>query len=561
MTTSPGTRVALYARVSSDRQAEADTIASQVEALRQRIATEGMILDPELLFLDDGHSGATLIRPALERLRDQAAAGAVDRLYVLSPDRLARHFAYQFLLLEEFGRAGVEVIFVNHALGNSPEDQLLLQVQGVIAEYERAKIRERSRRGKLHAARQGRVSVLAGAPYGYRYVPAADGRPARYVIVPDEARVVQQIFAWAAQERLPLSQIRRRLFERGIASPKGKPRWNPSHLLELLRNPAYRGTAGYGKRRTVPRQPRLRPARGQAEVPRQPYSVCRVAEPLAFVEVPALVRAEEFAAAAEQRAENRARLRASPNPHHFVLTGLVVCGRCGYACHALSRVHRTQAGPRHYGYYRCHGRDRQRPDGQPPCTVSPSRSAPLEAMVWQDVCQLLQDPARIEAEFQRRLRGDRAPAAARTELPVGPALQKVKRALNRLIDAYSDGLLNKDEFEPRCRAAKERLRQLEAEAQAQATQEHRQAELRFVIGKLQDFAVQIQAGLAQADPSAQREIIRALVKRIEVRDEEVRIVYRVTPTPFARAPAGGILQDCWKRSTCAMKRIDQAGGA
>ena len=145
-------RIAFYARVSSDHQADEGTIASQVAALRQRIAADGGRVDAELEFLDDGYSGGTLLRPALERLRDLAAQGGIDRLYVHAPDRLARNYAYQFLLLDELKRAGVEVVFLNHALGRSPEDDLLLQVQGVIAEYERAKISERSRRGKLHAA-------------------------------------------------------------------------------------------------------------------------------------------------------------------------------------------------------------------------------------------------------------------------------------------------------------------------------------------------------------------------------------------------------------------------
>ena len=151
-TSNPTLRPALYARVSSQQQAEANTIASQVEALRARIGEDGLRLDAEFCFQDEGHSGATLLRPALERLRDQAAAGVLDRLYIHSPDRLARSYAYQVLLLEEFRRCGVEVVFLNRPIGRSPEEDLLLQVQGMMAEYERAKIAERSRRGKRHAA-------------------------------------------------------------------------------------------------------------------------------------------------------------------------------------------------------------------------------------------------------------------------------------------------------------------------------------------------------------------------------------------------------------------------
>src|SRR4051812_29433034 len=188
---------ALYARVSSDQQAKDQTIASQVDALRQRIRDDGLTVPEELCFLDQGQSGATLLRPALERLRDQAAAGVIDRLYVHSPDRLARKYAYQVLLLDELKRAGVEVVFLNHNVGSSPEEDLLLQVQGMVAEYERAKILERSRRGKLHAARRGSLCVLAGAPYGYRYVGKTEGGgEARYLVVGEEASVVGQIFRW-----------------------------------------------------------------------------------------------------------------------------------------------------------------------------------------------------------------------------------------------------------------------------------------------------------------------------------------------------------------------------
>ena len=176
-------RAALYARVSSDQQAHGGTIASQVASLRERITADGARLEPEHVFLDEGYSGATLLRPALERLRDAVAAGAVDRLYVHSPDRLARRYAYQVLLIEEFRRAGVEVVFLNRPIGGSAEDDLLLQVQGMIAEYERARILERGRRGRRHAARSGSVSALCAAPFGYRYIartPAAGWRASRW---------------------------------------------------------------------------------------------------------------------------------------------------------------------------------------------------------------------------------------------------------------------------------------------------------------------------------------------------------------------------------------------
>jgi site-specific DNA recombinase len=185
-------QVALYARVSSAQQAEAKTIESQPAEIRARMAADGFDLSTVLEFIDEGYSGSTLVRPALEGLRDVVAATGMDRLYVHCPDRFARNYAYQVVLLDELTQRGVEVIFLHRPLGQTPEDQLLLQVQGVIAEYERAKVLERSRRGKRHAAQEGRVGILCHAPYGYRYVNKQEGSgEARFDIVCDEARIVQ----------------------------------------------------------------------------------------------------------------------------------------------------------------------------------------------------------------------------------------------------------------------------------------------------------------------------------------------------------------------------------
>src|SRR6204780_1992763 len=139
---------AIYARVSSDKQREESTIASQTAALIEFSKSRGYQVPAEWVFEDEGHSGASLVRPGLERLRDLAAEGQIEKVLVYSPDRLSRKYAYQVLLLEEFGRQGVEVVFIKSPTPTTPEEQLLVQFQGMIAEYERAQIVERSRRGK-----------------------------------------------------------------------------------------------------------------------------------------------------------------------------------------------------------------------------------------------------------------------------------------------------------------------------------------------------------------------------------------------------------------------------
>ena len=309
--------VALYARVSWEPDAEAQTIQSQVEALRAHVAALGLTVPPELEFLDEGASGATLVRPALERLRDLAAAGGLDALYVHAPDRLARKYAYQVLLLEEFARAGVTVHFLTRALGQSPEDDLLLQVQGMLAEYERARFLERARRGRRYAARTGAVSVLSNAPYGYRYVPkgarGAGRGEARFEVVPDEAGVVRQVFAWVGRDRVSVSEVARRLTAAGVPTRTGRPRWDPSVVWGMLKNPAYAGRAAYGKRTNGPVEWPLRPRRGSGSPPRKPYtSHWAPPEEWIAVPVPALVPEALFAAAQEQLAENRRRRRRHP---------------------------------------------------------------------------------------------------------------------------------------------------------------------------------------------------------------------------------------------------------
>jgi site-specific DNA recombinase len=547
---------ALYARVSSDQQAEAGTIASQVAALEERIRQDGLCLDPDLRFLDEGYSGSTLVRPALERLRDLAASGAINRLYVHSPDRLARKYAYQVLLVDELHRAGVELIFLNRALGRTPEDDLLLQVQGMVAEYERAKILERSRRGKLHAARRGNVNVLSGAPYGYRYIGKQEGAgQARYEILLEEARVVRQIFAWVGQERCSLGEVCRRLQKQGVPSPKGKDYWDRSTVWGILKNPAYQGTAGFGKTQSGELRIRLRAQRGRAEQPRRTYSVYDTPERSVPIRVPALVSVELFAAVAEQLSENRRRQRQRARGARYLLQGLLVCARCGYAYYGKPVSRQASKGKtRHYAYYRCVGTDAYRFGGKRVCQNKQVRTDLLEEAVWGDVCALLQDPGRLEAEFQRRLNNKNSENGSEDGQRLESLIQKVKRGIARLIDAYSEGLMEKSEFEPRVRDFRERLARLETEAKEQAELEAQERELRLVIGRLQEFAARVAAGLEEASWSTRREIIRALVKRVEVAEGEVRVIYRVSLSPFAESPERGSLPDCRRGDHAPLRR-------
>ena len=396
--TSPSVqRVALYARVSSDHQAKAATIDSQVAEVKERIASDGHPLDEACCFIDDGYSGGSLQRPALEQLRDAAYAGAIDRLYVHSPDRLARKYAYQVLLLEELTKAHVEVVFLNHAISDSPEGELLLQMQGMIAEYERAKILERSRRGKRHAARRGDVGVLSGAPYGYRYVSKKEsGDEARYEIVEEESRIATQVFQWVGQEGVSIGEVCRRLHDQKVKTSTGKEWWDRATIWGMLKNPAYKGSAAFGKTRVGPRKPQLRPQRGQAEQPRKTHSTyATTADEQEPIAVPALVSEALFDAVAEQLAENKKRNRQGRRGAKYLLQGLLKCSCCGYAYYGKPVSRATSRGKtRKYAYYRCIGTDAYRFGGERICPNKQVRTDLLEDAVWEDVCSLLSDPAR-----------------------------------------------------------------------------------------------------------------------------------------------------------------------
>jgi DNA invertase Pin-like site-specific DNA recombinase len=235
-------RVAVYARVSDDQQREKQTIESQLAEVCQFAKDNNWPVAEQHLYIDDGHSGFHFERPALDRLRDAARDGLIDLLLVHDPDRLSRRYAYQVLLLEELQRWGVEVRFLKQPPPDSPEQRLLVQIQGVIAEYERARIMERTRRGRLFWARQGRP-VSAKVPFGYRYRPRQRTQAPVIEVDPAESEVVRGIFRRYVEDRWTHRQIAVQLTAEGVPTPTGKTSyWDPSSVGVILQSEAYLGT-------------------------------------------------------------------------------------------------------------------------------------------------------------------------------------------------------------------------------------------------------------------------------------------------------------------------------
>ena len=524
---------AIYARVSSDKQKEEHTIASQTAALRAFAQEQQCDVPAEWVFEDEGYSGASLVRPGLERVRDLAAEGLIEAVLVYAPDRLSRRYAHQVLLIEEFARVGVETLFVRSPRATTPEDQLLLQFQGMIAEYERAQILERSRRGKRHRAQQGQVNVLSGAPFGYRYMRKTDQSAAYYEVIENQARIVRMVYELYTVQGRSIGAITRHLNEQQVPTCKGLGRWERSTVWAMLRNPAYKGAACFGKTAIAPRQRITRPIRLRGGVvPRNSASHERPAEDWIAIPVPALISEEAFALAAERLAANKTHApRRTVTPS--VVQGLVSCAKCGYALYRTS----TRSSARKIHYYRCLGSDKYRRFAGPVCDNRPVRQDLLDEVVWMEIVRLLEDPQLIQIELDRRLQAaQRADPTKRREDALRRNLLRIRKSIERLLTAYQEGLISLDELRQRMPDLRMREQTDQAELQAIADQSAERTACLRLAETVTDFLARLRSSAGTLDLSERQRILRLLVKDILVGDDKIVIRHSI---PLPTNPSGG----------------------
>jgi len=538
----------IYARVSSDKQKDENTIASQTAALREFAQQHGFAVPDEWVIEDEGYSGATLIRPGLEKVRDLAAEGQIDAVLVYSPDRLSRKYAYQVLLLEELARNDVRTLFVKAPQTTTPEDQLLVQFQGMIAEYERAQILERSRRGKRHRAMQGVVNVLCGAPYGYRYIRKSDRGPAAYEIIEVEAAVVRMIYEHYTVRGLSIGGITRLLNAQGVPTRKRVSRWERSVVWAILRNPAYKGTACFNKTKLAPRQRITRPIRlrgGMAS--RESAKQDRPREEWIEIPVPAIITEECFVLAQERLHANKVNApRRTVTPS--VVQGLVACRKCGYALYRTS----TRTSARKIYYYRCLGSDRWRYLGGAVCNSRPVRQDLLDELVWREVINLLEDPTLIQGELDRRLSvaRDANPTKQREEV-LRRELARVQKSMDRLMTAYQEDLLSLDDLRRRMPELRKRGQATQAELSSLLTGLADRAGYLRLAETLASFLERLREAAKTLDVLERHRIVRLLVKEVLVADDAIVIRHSIpvtngvpgaggtTSAPSGRAPTVG----------------------
>ena len=503
-------------------------------ALIQYAEAHQYIVPPEWRFQDEGYSGATLQRPGLEALRDLAAGGQLDGVLIYSPDRLSRKYAYQVLLVEELSRCGVEVIFLKAPSGETPEDQLLVQFQGMIAEYERAQIAERSRRGKRYRAQQGCVNVLSGAPYGYRYVKKGENSAAYYKVIESEAKVVQMVFDLYTRQNQSINAIARMLNERQIPTRTGVTRWERSTVWGMLRNPAYRGRACFGKTEIRPRQRITRPLRQRNGFSnRNSANHERPCQDWIEIAVPALISDEVFALAREQLEKNK-RYSRRRTIEPTLLQGMLVCEHCGYALYRTS----TRTSRRKIYYYRCLGSDAYRHLKGALCDRRPIRQDYLDAAVWKEIMRLLEDPSLIQLELNRRLEAVRNTDPLRRRVDnLQRERSRLENRTERLITAYQEDLLSLDELRHRIPELRKQQQAVESELESLETAADNQNKYLRLVDGLADFCARLRERADTLDVAERQKILRLLTKEILVGKDTITIRHSI---PISRsAPAGG----------------------
>jgi len=501
-------RVAFYARVSTDKQAEKYGVPSQTEALRKRCLERGWtpVLDGDKdAFIDDGYSGAELDRPALNRLRQAAREGRVDVVLAYDPDRLSRKLYHQMILAEEFEKQGIKLEFITQDMGTSPEDRMFFNMRGLVAEYEREKIRERTVRGSREKARQGKVVSAGTIPFGFRY----NKEKATLEEDPETVQTLRLIFYTFANESLSLQGLADRLNRLHIPTPRGGDRWRASTLGVMLRNEAYVGRLYQFRKYHIEPKFRLKPS-GKSK---KTSTALRPKEEWIPVKVPAIISVELFEAVQRKLTAN-AELSKRNTKREYLLSGLLYCSQCG----GRMGGHAIEAIP----YYRCYRKgnpDRVPlgPDGKPqPCPCPHVKADAIEPVVWDTICELVKNPDFLIQELRRRnTDNSQTKEILERELQLCQTrLKAIPDEQRRLVEGYRKGLyadfMMREDMEHIQREEVE-LEKRKAELEGQLAQkfltENQEAQIRSLAEK-------ISLGLNNLDFAGKQELLRLLIEKV-----------------------------------------------
>lgn len=499
-------RVAIYARVSSEEQREGQTIDSQIAELERYAQAQGWVVVG--IYKDEGWSGAVLARPELDRLRDDATKKLFDIVLLNDVDRLARDVSHLGVIKRDIERQGAQVIFRKLPAEQSPTANLMVNILGSFAEFEREMIVDRTRRGRRHKVEVRQLFLGSLPPYGYRYVTKdqSASRDGYLEILPEQTTIVRQMFQWVDQEGFSTRGVVKRLNELRIAPPKGGRTWAKSSVTRILRCETYTGVWNYNKSESyAPAAGERREYRRLSKYkhrprPREDWIRVKLPDELRIIDPAQLERVQA------QLGRNRSFSKRN-SQHVYLLRGLVECGGCKA---------RYVGDPNHGRfYYRCHRRCKRYP------TV---REELLDQTVWEAIEEVLLNPDIVVKQIEKR-EAEKEFKAASTESEtkeVERGIERVDEEERRILEAYRAGILTPTilgrELE-QLRSRKNALIQRQAELNAQGQAPNLPVIRRTVFEYCRETASRLGA---LADDERQR-LLQLLIERVIFRGDEIAI--------------------------------------
>ncbi|MFC1799408.1 recombinase family protein [Candidatus Eisenbacteria bacterium] len=510
-------KVAIYARVSSEKQERQETIQSQLAALRDYAKKNELTVIDE--YVDNGYSGELKNRPELDRLRNDARSGHFAAVLVHSHDRLSRDATNFWVLMGELSKCSVRVVFLSRPGAiQTKEDFLSEWVLSGIAEYEKTSILDRTRRGKLHKASNNTL-VTSQAPYGYLYVPIdkASNTPGHYVKVEEEAKVVNLMFRLLVKKGMSIRGIVRELAKKGIRTKSGK-NWSRSSVARILKDETYAGTTYYNKHERV--APRTRRSGNEYSRSKNTSIRLRPKDEWKAITLPDDLRIidRDTFERAQRQLEVNSRLSPRNTHHKYLLRGLLRCGTCdtpyyGTPCHGTL-------------YYRCGNRHKTFPEPKE-CNAGSVRAETVESTVWSELKQAIENPdlvAKHYEQLQKRSR-DRKPGILDEIKSIDKELATADREESRLLDAYTAEAISREQLKARMvkvdekkRALEDRRRECLHHLEERRAKEFEPESVQQVCEKI---AERIEA--IRNDFEARRYLLMLLVTRIIIEGRKIRI--------------------------------------
>jgi site-specific DNA recombinase len=520
--------VALYARVSTARQEQEETIDSQIAEVKQRIIDDGNVLIEKYIYIDEGYSGSMLERPALDAMLDAAKNKEFDALYIYDLGRLSRQLSHLLVVIEQLEKYERELVSLHERITGTPEDKFLLQIMGSMHEYERAKIAERFRRGKMYKAKSGKI-VGYNAPYGYRYNKVSGGLD----VYQSEAQVVKKMFEWVINEGLSAYAIIRRLHEEGIAPPKQKSEyWTRSPVARILANETYYGAHHYNKSESILPRYHIKASTKYRRIQKTGRRIRPRDEWIPF-EVPAIITKSQFDRARKQIAQNVI-FNPKNRMHNYLLTGLVKC-TCG--------ANRNGDGPAGKKYYRCISRHRNF-DKINCCYVGGLNVKVLDSLVWQKISLLLTEPALIREHAERWINGQSEPEPSNSAQELGKQLTELENEQKRYVEAYGKVLIPEQIFAERMSETSKQISLLKKQITKVSVN-------RGIVGKINidQLITKVTKSIGNLTFDQRKHIVERVVDKIIASPEEITIWGHI-PIPQSALVTGKVnhvsqYRYCW----------------